>query len=280
MDSDFLARVRAEKEGDPGLSPGRAIEEELRRRAQEAPPARPFREALARGRPALIAEVKRRSPSAGEIRAVPDPAETAAALVRGGAAAISVLTEERHFGGSLEDLRLVRERVSVPVLRKDFLIHPRELYEARAAGADAALLIVALLGPEELEEMLAAAADAGLECLVEVHGEVEMAMALRAGARLIGINNRNLRTLKVDLGTALRLAPLVPARVMTVGESGYRTTEDLREGMAAGLSAFLVGEALMRAADPERAARDLLGGATAKQSRHPQGDISGKGGNS
>jgi indole-3-glycerol phosphate synthase len=257
--SDFLARVRRLKERELGRRMAALPEEELLRRAAEAPPARPFGAALLGGYPAVIAEVKRRYPSAGPINAIPDPAALAEALARGGASAISVLTEENHFGGSLEELRRVRERVSVPVLRKDFLVDPWELFEARAAGADAVLLIVALLGPGQLATMLDAAAAIGLECLVEVHDDPELEAAVLAGARIIGINNRDLRTLQVDLGTALRLAPLIPAGIPAVGESGYRTPGDIREGVAAGLSAFLVGESFMRAADPAAAVRHLLG---------------------
>jgi indole-3-glycerol phosphate synthase len=260
--SDFLIEVRRRKEARLAAAMERFPLPALREAAAQASPERSLREALARasaaGPPALIAEVKRRSPSAGLIRQVDDPALLAGAYERGGAAAVSVLTEEAHFGGSLDDLRAVRAKVDVPVLRKDFLIHPYELYEARAAGADAVLLIVALLGEDGVGNMLEEARSIGLECLVEVHDEEELAMALRTGTGLIGLNNRNLRTLEVDLATARRLAPLVPLGTVAVAESGYRTRRDIEEAMAAGIKAFLIGEALMRDGDPEEGVRRFL----------------------
>lgn len=267
MASDFLAQVRRRKEERLRERPAAPPAADLDRLLADAPPVRPFAAALAARRPAIIGEVKRRSPSAGALAAVDDPGATAAAMVRGGAAAISVLTDAEHFGGCLRDLAGVRALVDVPVLRKDFLIHPRDLAEARLAGADAALLIVALLSAAELGTMLAEAARLGLEALVEVHTREELTAALGAGAGLVGINNRNLHTLAVDRRTVLDLLPLVPPGITPVALSGYRGAEDLAEARAAGVNAFLIGETLMRAGDPEEAVRGLVSAAAVGERR-------------
>lgn len=193
----------------------------------------------------VIAEVKRRSPSAGLIAEIPDPGALARQYVTTGAAAISVLTNEAHFGGSIADLAAVRGAVGVPVLRKEFIVDRRQLDEASAAGADAVLLIVAVLG-RGLRRMLLTAQSLGLDALVEVHDEAELDVALAAGADLIGVNNRDLRTFKVDLSTTERLAARVPAHVMLVGESGIKGPEDIARLRAHGVSNFLVGEHLVR----------------------------------
>ena len=193
----------------------------------------------------IIAELKRRSPSAGFIAPIPDVGALAQSYVAQGAAAISVLTEEAHFGGSLEDLRAGGGAVSVPLLRKDFLVDPAQLDEAKACGASAVLLIAAVLGTG-LSKMLQEATRVGLEALVEVHDELELALALAAGARIIGVNNRDLRTFVVELATTARLAPKVPSDVLLVAESGVRSQEDLERLRAVGVSNFLVGEFLVR----------------------------------
>jgi indole-3-glycerol phosphate synthase len=224
-----------------------------------APP--PFAEALRRGpgEPVrLIAEVKKASPSAGAIREG-DPLFLARAMAGGGASAISVLTEERFFKGALDDLARVAAGVPVPVMRKDFLVDPYQLLEARAAGAAAALLIVAMLTPAELRAMLREAAAFGLGTLVEVHDERDLDGALEAGAPVIGVNNRNLASLTVDTETTYALRARIPAGTIVVSESGHRTREDLARLAAASVDAVLIGEAIMRAADVEGKVRELLG---------------------
>ncbi len=198
----------------------------------------------------IIAEVKRRSPSRGTLNADLDPAGQAALYEQGGAAAISVLTERDHFGGSPDDLRLVRSVVGVPVLRKDFIIHPAQVWESAAMGADAILLIVAILDDALLLSLLTEATGAGLPALVEVHSAEEVARAQDAGAQIIGVNNRNLRTFEVDLTTSEQLAPLLGAGVLRVAESGIHSPEDVARMGSAGYNAVLVGESLVRAEDP------------------------------
>jgi len=206
---------------------------------------------------ALIAEHKRRSPSAGAIREDLELHEVIGAYQAGGAAAISVLTEEVSFGGSLEDLRAARAHTTLPILRKDFTVDPYQLYEALAAGADAVLLIVAALGDAELGRLHELACRLGLAALVEVHDEPELERALRLEPALIGINNRDLRTLAVDPERALALRGRIPAEVTVVAESGYARPEQLDRLEAAGIDAVLIGEALMRAPDVEVACRAL-----------------------
>lgn len=206
----------------------------------------------------VIAEVKRSSPSKGALADIPDPAALAGAYAAGGAAAISVLTERRRFGGSLDDLRAVRQRVTVPVLRKDFIVDSYQLWEARAAGADLALLIVAALDQPELERLMAEARGLGLTPLVEVHDEEECERAVAAGAELVGVNARNLKTLDVDRGTFARLAPLLPPRVVKVAESGIRGADDVADLVRHGAQVVLVGETLVRGADPRTAVAELV----------------------
>ncbi|MGZ8613016.1 MAG: indole-3-glycerol phosphate synthase TrpC [Actinomycetota bacterium] len=227
--------------------------------ALRLPPSRPFAAAL-RDAPgtAVIAEVKRSSPSAGWI-ADADPGERARAYEGGGAAAVSVLTEHEHFGGTLADLRAVHMATGVPVLRKDFLIHPSQLMESRVEGADAVLLIAAALTELELKAMLAAADDLGLGVLVETHSERDLETALATGAEVVGVNARDLETLDVDLGRAIGLLGRVPGDRVAVLESGVATREDVERAAAAGAAAVLVGEALMRAPDPGAALRALRG---------------------
>jgi indole-3-glycerol phosphate synthase len=199
----------------------------------------------------VIAECKRRSPSRGVLRRDYDPVAQARAYARGGAVAISVLTEPSFFDGALDHLTRVRAAVDVPVLRKDFLVDPYQLLEARVTGADAVLLIVSALDDDRLTRLLAQAGALRLAALVEVHDEAEMDRALDAGATLIGVNNRNLRTLAVDLEVSTRVAARLPAGVTAVSESGVRTPDDVARLRGLGYSAFLIGERLMTSADPE-----------------------------
>lgn len=227
--------------------------------AMRLPPTRGFVGALwSATPPAVIAEVKRASPSSGPIAQV-EPAAQAGAYEAAGAAAVSVLTESRHFDGSLADLRAVHLATSVPVLRKDFLVHPAQLMEARVGGADAVLLIVAALSDHELEAMLAAADDLGLGALVEVHTDRDLGRALATSAKVVGVNARDLETLEVDADRGLALLERVPADRIAVAESGISGPEHVERAIAAGARAVLVGEALMRAADPGAKLRELLG---------------------
>jgi indole-3-glycerol phosphate synthase len=222
-------------------------------------PARSFARALARpGGPRLIAEFKRRSPSRGVIREELAPSTVARAYEAGGAAALSVLTEPEFFGGRLEDLSQARGATSLPTLRKDFVVDPYQVWEARSAGADAVLLIAAALSDRELLGLLGTAAQANLDALVEVHDATELDRALKAQARLVGVNNRDLKTLEVSLETALGLAPRIPDEVVAVAESGIKTGADLKRLRDAGFDAFLVGEHLMRAPDPGSALAALI----------------------
>jgi indole-3-glycerol phosphate synthase len=232
----------------------------LRDKAQSRPPSRDFAAALrhAETAPAVIAEFKRASPSAGAI-ASEDVCDAAQAYERGGAAAMSVLTEPRWFGGSLADIAAARASCSLPVLRKDFIVEDYQVWEAAAAGADALLLIVAALADERLVELRALAERLDMHVLVEVHDETEARRAIAAGARIIGINNRDLRTLIVDPRTAERVRPMLPRACISVAESGYADPEGLARCAAAGFDAVLVGESLMRSTDPAAALRALRG---------------------
>jgi len=227
-----------------------------------APPPS-FRNAVMRGPDEaikVIAEVKRSSPSRGPINPGLVLEELVGSYERGGACAVSVLTEPEFFGGSLDDIAGARAATGLPILRKDFIVDPYQLLEARAAGASAVLLIAALLGDGELARLLGEAGRLGLEALVEVRDEGELGAALEAGAGVIGINNRDLVTLLVNLDTTRRLAPLVPAAKVLVSESGYSQREQVTGLPALGVDAVLVGEALARHADPGRAIRELRGG--------------------
>jgi indole-3-glycerol phosphate synthase len=232
---------------------------ELERLAGEQPEGRPFLEALARPGTSVIAEYKRRSPSAGPIREDAGCAEIVRAYERGGAAAISVLTEEAHFGGSLDDLREARATSDLPMLRKDFTIDPYQLYEAKAAGADAVLLVVAALTPRELGTLYGLARDLDLDALVEISRDEELDAALELDADVIGINNRDLEDFSVDLQRTFDLLADVPAGKTVVSESGISHRHQVDELEGVGIDAVLVGEALMRAPDPEAAVRDLVG---------------------
>jgi indole-3-glycerol phosphate synthase len=234
--------------------------EDLARRLSERPEQRPFGEALTRPGLSLIAEFKRRSPSAGEIRDGAEPAEIARAYEEGGAAALSVLTDETHFGGSLDDLSDARAACELPVLQKDFIVDHYQLYEAAVAGADAVLLIVALLSAEQLASLQDEARGMDLDCLVEVHRESELETALAVDADVIGINNRNLDDFRVDVQTTFELITDVPAGKTAVSESGIAERATLEELERVGVDAVLIGEALMRADDPAAKVKELTAG--------------------
>ena len=220
---------------------------------------RPFQEALTRPGLSLIAEFKRRSPSAGDIAPGADIAAQVAAYERGGAAALSVLTDQRHFGGSLEDLRVARTAAGLPIIRKDFIVDPYQLYEAAVYGADAVLLIVRALDDHELRALYEEAKALDLDCLVEVHNAEELEHALEVDAEVIGINNRDLDEQRVDIQTTFELMPDVPAGKTVVAESGISGREELMELDRVGVDAVLIGGALMTAADPELKTRELTG---------------------
>ena len=266
--TSFLARASADARLAAERRAAHLPLAEVQRAVAAAPPARGFRAALAgggraaTGAVALIAEVKRRSPSKGDLRPDLDPAALAGAYRAGGAAAVSVLTEPLHFGGSPEDLQKVRAAVELPVLRKDFVTVPYQVWEARAWGADAVLLIVAALDASLLADLLAEADAAGLDALVEVHTRDEAAVAAAAGAGLIGVNARDLATLTVDPRRFATVREALPAGATLVAESGIRTRADVAAVAAAGAHAVLVGESLVLSADPEAAIAALLDRAT------------------
>lgn len=251
----ILDQIVAEKRKEVAEKKTRLSLHELER-SLPVMPARDFRSALG-GRCALIAEVKRRSPSKGTLRKEFDPVLIAEAYERSGAAAISVLTDGPFFGGSNADLFQVRKCVWLPVLRKDFVIDPYQVVETRAIGADAVLLIAAILG-NRLGSYVELARSLGLHALVEVHEREELDLALAAGAEIVGINHRDLRTFAIDLTKSVTLAPLIPAGISVVAESGIRSKEDILLLMKAGIHAFLVGESLMRADDVGSAIRGLM----------------------
>ena len=232
--------------------------DELKAKALAQPSAHDGVRALRGEGVAVIAEVKRSSPSKGALAAIADPAALAGDYEQGGASCISVLTETRRFGGSLQDLREVRARVDIPVLRKDFIVSSYQLWEARAHGADLALLIVAALEQDALVSLIERAESIGLTPLVEVHDEEEVSRAVDAGARIIGVNARNLRTLEVDRNTFARLAPLIPDEVVRIAESGVRGPHDLIQYANSGADAVLVGESLVTGKNPRAAVADLV----------------------
>jgi indole-3-glycerol phosphate synthase len=248
-----------------------AAKEDVERRRQAVPiaqlhdqigttgGARPFSEALVRPGLSLIAEFKRRSPSAGDIGPAAGVTETVQAYERGGAAALSILTDERNFGGSLADLREARAASGLPILRKDFIVDPYQLAEAAVHGADAVLLIVAALSDDDLALLHEEARALDLDCLVEIHDEQELERALIIDAEVLGINNRDLRDLSVDIHRTHELITDVPAGKTVVSESGYSTAQELDELERIGADAVLVGEALMRSGDPEGAVREMTG---------------------
>lgn len=232
---------------------------QVREQAAGMPPAPDALAALsAPGGVHLIAEVKRASPSKGALAEIPDPAVLAAEYAAGGASVVSVLTEQRRFGGSLADLDAVRAAVPVPMLRKDFVIDPYQVWEARAHGAGLVLLMASALEQQQLIELLALVEELGMHALLEAHDEEELARCLDAGARIVGVNARNLKTLEVDPATVLRLLPGLPEDVISVAESGVTGPDSIRAYVGAGARAVLVGEALVTGTDPRSAVRELL----------------------
>ena len=260
--SDILQRIVAVKRDEVAQARRRCGLAELQAQASAASPARGFAAALrARveaGSPAVIAEVKKASPSKGVLREHFVPADIARSYESGGAACLSVLTDERFFQGYAAYLQQARESCSLPVLRKDFLIDPYQVVEARAMGADCVLLIAACLDDGLMSELEACATEQGLDVLVEVHDGEELERALRLKTPLIGVNNRNLRTFEVSLDTTIGLLPRVPGDRLLVTESGILARADVQRMRLAGVHAFLVGEAFMRAPDPGQALRDLF----------------------
>ncbi len=234
--------------------------DQIKRLAADAPPAKNVISALRDGPGAvsIIAEIKRSSPSKGALSTIPDPAALAQTYEQGGAAMISVLTEELRFGGSLEDLRNVRQAVDIPVLRKDFIVTPYQVHEARAYGADAVLLIVAALEQEALVSLIERVRSLGMTPLVEAHSRLEVFQALEAGADLIGVNARNLKDLSVDRSTVEQTLDAIPADAVAVAESGVRSGRDVREYALAGADAVLVGEALVTSGNPLEAISDMV----------------------
>jgi indole-3-glycerol phosphate synthase len=261
----ILERIVAVKQEEVGRLSGSRTE--LRRRAERAEPARPFGPALSRrGEVAVIAEFKRRSPSAGTLGGG-DPAEVARAYAAGGAAAMSVLTDGSFFGGSLEDLQAARSAAALPILRKDFVLDETQIWEARAEGADAVLLIVRILDDVRLSLFLDLCRELRFSSLVEVHDAAEMERALAVGAPIVGINNRDLDTFRTDIAVSLELAPRVPADRIVVAESGIGFPGEVERLGEAGVDAILVGESLMRAGGGSAAVSKLAGRAKRDRDR-------------
>ncbi len=257
----ILEAILSHKREEVAARQSRRPLRQLQAETADLPPTRGFMEALQTpkfGPAALIAEVKKASPSAGVIRSDFDPVGIARIYEENGASCLSVLTDEKFFQGHDDFLRAIRHAVTLPMIRKDFVVSGWQIYESRALGADAVLLIAAALPPEQLQEYQSLAWEMGMAALVEVHTEDEMESALTAGATLIGINSRDLNTFTTDLGTVERLSALVPAGVTLVAESGLKTPADVRRVADAGAKAILVGETLMRAPDIGAAVRALL----------------------
>ncbi|MDR3523088.1 MAG: indole-3-glycerol phosphate synthase TrpC [Acetobacteraceae bacterium] len=262
-ESDALARICADTSLETARRKAATPLEAIREQARNAKPTRGFARALvhtATDRFALIAEIKKASPSGGLIRPDFDPAALARAYAAAGATCLSVLTDAPYFQGHADYLRAARAAVELPVLRKDFILDPWQVYETRAMGADCILLIIAALTDDEARELEQLAHALGLDVLVEVHNREELDRALSLQSRLIGINNRNLKTLKTDINTTVELAGLVPPDRFLIGESGLRTHADLQLLAQAGVRSFLIGESLMRQDDVEAATRTLLFG--------------------
>ncbi len=261
---DIVAGVRedlAQRESVVGL-------DELKQRAVRAPVVVDPMPRLRSSGVGIIAEVKRRSPSKGALADIADPAALARAYADGGASVISVLTESRRFGGSLDDLDSCRTAVDVPLLRKDFIVTSYQLWEARAHGADVVLLVVAALEQEALVSLVERAGSIGLAALVEVHDEVEVERAVDAGAQVIGVNARNLKTLDVDRDTFARLSPRIPDHVVKIAESGVRGPHDVFDLARQGADAVLVGETLVIGNDPRQAVADLVAAGEHPAVRH------------
>lgn len=257
--SDFLSRILADKRKEVATRRLTVPEHDLRERAALMPCALPVTDRLRRSGLSVIAEVKRGSPSAGTFDAGLDAAVQAARYAHAGAEAVSVLTDKQYFDGSLEDLRAVKRAIAVPVLRKDFIVAPYQVWEARAAGADLLLLIAAALGESSLAALFRVTLEAGMTPFVEVHESLEAAWAEALDAPLVGINNRNLRTFAVDLDTTRRVRPLLPASTVVVSLSGIKSREDAVAMRAAGADGVLIGEALVKMRDPETLISSIRG---------------------
>lgn len=258
---DILEKIVEGKKEAVRLAASRLPEHLLRDAARSGRDRRPFVEALRHPGPAgvnIIAEVKRASPSKGDIRPDLDPGSYARMYAEGGAAAVSVLTDTPHFKGSPEDLKAARAAAPLPVLRKDFIISTYQIYESVVMGADAVLLIVRILTPNQLRDYLDLARSLSLDCLVEVHTEADIECARRAGAELVGINNRNLRSFRTDIGTAAQLVKFLGPEQIPVAESGIGSREDVLSLVRSGIHNFLIGESLVRAEDPVGRLRELL----------------------
>jgi indole-3-glycerol phosphate synthase len=253
---DILARIVQHKQAE--LTSIASLDVLERKAAERRAGRRDFTRALQSSTPAIVAEIKKASPSKGLLSADFDPPAIARSYEAGGAVALSVLTDQRFFQGSLADLESARSSVSMPVLRKDFTIDPRHVLQAAAHGADAILLIAAILSETEMRDLRELAEQHGLAALVEVHDEAERGRAVASGARILGVNNRNLHTFEVTLETSLRLAERMPANAIRVSESGIHARTDIDRLSAAGYTAFLVGEHLMRSGNPAAALRELM----------------------
>ena len=256
----ILDQIVANKKQELEVSQRNLPLADLRRMALAQPPPVDFASALRGGAIKLIAEVKKASPSRGVIRAGFDPVEIAQIYADNGASAISVLTESRYFEGSLNHLKNIKTALgkTLPLLRKDFIFDPYQVYESRACGADSLLLIVAILSPQPLAELIGLTRQLGMECLVEVHNEAELEIALKSPARIIGVNNRDLSTFAVDINTTRRLRPLIPADRIVVSESGIKDRADMARLRQWGVDAVLIGEALMSAPDIAAKMKELL----------------------
>jgi len=265
--SDILAKIAAYKREEVAAAKKSRTLRKLMEDAKDAPAPRGFLSALKSAeqakRPAIIAEIKKASPSKGAIRADFDPPELARDYEKGGATCLSVLTDTPSFQGAADDLPAARHAVSLPVLRKDFMLEPYQIVQSRALGADAILVILAMVDDEIAEALMRTAEDFGMDALVEVHDEDELNRALSLDAQLIGINNRDLKTFKVDIGTSIRLKAHIPPGRHVVAESGLSAPADLKRLAAAGISSYLIGESLMRATDVEAATHELIKGAMA-----------------
>jgi indole-3-glycerol phosphate synthase len=250
--------VQAKREEVAALKSAESLES-IRAKGRDLPPARDFRGALGGPEVSVIAEIKRKSPSRGVLAERFDPPGLAGIYEREGAAAVSVLTDREFFGGERKTLGELRKIVKLPLLRKDFILDPYQVHESRVLGADALLLIASILEPSLLRDLLGLAGDRGLHALVEVHSEEDLEKALWAGAGIVGINNRDLRTFETDLSVTERLAPLIPPDRVAVSESGIRTAGDVERLKRAGIRAFLIGEALVAAPDPGQKLREFTG---------------------
>jgi len=261
MAKDILSQIVARKRADIEQARKRLPPDEIRVRAEAAPAPRHFLKQFTGERKSavnIIAEVKRASPSKGPIRPDLDPAALAGAYAAGGAAAISVLTDTPYFRGSLDDMAAAKAAVDIPVLRKDFILSEYQVYESRAHGADAILLIARILSPGQLQALYQLSESLCMDVLLEIHTAQEVEVALAAGARLIGINNRNLKSFKTDTHTAIRLAERLAPDCIPVAASGIRTKTDIEVNLAAGIRNFLIGESLVRAADPTRLIQEMI----------------------